>query len=82
MNFQVKLIVPSKSKNFGCHSCTSKEIKFLPDGRTIIVNKVVSQSINPTGFYWSIIDLDPRGKYKLILSIEGKEIETYDFEVQ
>jgi len=70
---QIKLIVPSKPENFPCKGCKPGEFVILPDGHTVIVNKIVDSSAGLGAFFWGIDAEDPRGKYQISLTLDDVE---------
>ena len=79
---QIHMTPSSLPENFPCSKCKPGELSISEDGRSVVVNQETG-SIRPLyGFYWGIDANDPRGQYQIRLSVAGKEMAAYSFEVK
>ena len=81
-NIQILLTPPSLPENFPCSKCKPGELSISEDGRSVVVNQETGSTRSLYGFYWGIDAKDPRGQYQIRLSVDGKEMAAYSFEVK
>lgn len=78
----IELNVPEKPENFPCKKCKAGELTISADRKTVIVDTTIGNLKGESGWYWGIAAEDPRGQYKIKMSIENQEIAEYTFEVK
>jgi uncharacterized protein YfaS (alpha-2-macroglobulin family) len=81
VKLKIILRVPHSPENSTCPTCKPGELK-IADANTVIVDTYDSTENDLTGFYWGIEPDDPRGDYKMEISLEGQKAASYSFRVE
>lgn len=60
----------------------AKELQVSKDRRTAVIERDVAPENGVIGNFWSVVDGDPKGHYRIRVSVEGGPAQTFDFDVE
>lgn len=80
VTWREELTLPSKPASWGTNSSGTRTVS--ADGKTLTTERQVAPMQGVIGNTWQIMRGDPQGQYRINVSIDGKLVQTFNFEVK